>query len=180
MSAVEYRSSLKYRLMIPMFPNDETCSVCRKACLDKYGEHALHCRELPGFKYRHDFVRDTLMDILRRAGISAKKEAPVNFLTDPSEGRSIPLAGFRENGFVAGQAVLKTESKKVEKHAKACEDNQHAFVPLAFDTFGSLAPEAVRFLARVQRVVHSNFSTPQGRGFVFSRLGFSIQKGMAA
>ncbi|KAJ0599143.1 putative reverse transcriptase domain, exostosin [Helianthus annuus] len=88
MLAVEYWSILKYRLMIPMFPNDETCPVCRKACLDKYGEHALHCRELPGFKYRHDFVRDTLMDILRRAGISAKKEAPVNFLTDPSEGRS--------------------------------------------------------------------------------------------
>ncbi|MFS8014400.1 hypothetical protein Hanom_Chr15g01344061 [Helianthus anomalus] len=80
----------------------------------------------------------------RRAGISAKKEAPVNFITDPSEGRSTlrpadvlvfgweggkhacvdltgvsPLAGFRENGFVAGQAVLKAESKKVEKHAKA-------------------------------------------------------------
>ncbi|KAI3713814.1 hypothetical protein L1987_72400 [Smallanthus sonchifolius] len=204
MSAVEYRSILKYRLMIPMFPNDETCPVCRKACLDKYGEHALHCRELSGFKYRHDFVRDALMDILRRAGISAKKEAPVNFLTDPAEGRSTlrpadvlvfgweggkhacvdltgvsPLAGLRENGFVAGQAVMKAESKKVEKHAKACEDNHHAFVPLAFDTFGSLASEAVRFLARVQRVVHSNFTTPQGRGFVFSRLGFSIQKGMA-
>ncbi|MFS7972511.1 putative exostosin [Helianthus anomalus] len=157
----------------------------RKACLDKYGEHALHCRELPGFKYRHDFVRDASMDILRRAGISAKKEAPVNFLTDPSKGRSTlrpadvlvcvsPLAGFRENGFVAGQAVLKAESKKLEKHAKACEANQHAFVPLAFDTFGSLAPEAVKFLSRVQRVVHSNFSTPQGRGFIFSRLGFSI------
>ncbi|KAJ0811601.1 hypothetical protein HanPSC8_Chr17g0752491 [Helianthus annuus] len=91
MSAVEYRSILKYRLMIPMFPNDETCPVCRKACLDKYGKHALHCRELPGFKYRHDFVRDALMDILRRAGISAKKEAPVNFLTGPSEGRSTLL-----------------------------------------------------------------------------------------
>ncbi|MFS7942327.1 hypothetical protein Hanom_Chr06g00487141 [Helianthus anomalus] len=91
-----------------------------------------------------------------------------------------PLAGFRENGFVAGQAVLTAESKKVEKHVKACEDNQHAFVPLSFDTFGSLAPEAVRFLSKVQRVVHNNFSTPQGRDFVFSRLGFSIQKVMAA
>ncbi|MFS7895353.1 putative exostosin [Helianthus anomalus] len=87
-SAVEYRLILKYRLMIPMFPNDETCPVCRKACLAKYGEHAIHCRELLGFKYRHDFVRDALMDILRRAGILAKKEAPVNFLTDPLEGRS--------------------------------------------------------------------------------------------
>ncbi|KAJ0492588.1 putative exostosin [Helianthus annuus] len=66
MSAVEYRSILKYRLMIPMLPNDETCPVCRKACLDKYEEHVLHCRELS----------------------SLKKEAPVNFLTDPAEGRS--------------------------------------------------------------------------------------------
>ncbi|KAJ0457724.1 hypothetical protein HanIR_Chr15g0776981 [Helianthus annuus] len=65
MLVVEYLPILKYHLMILMFPNDETCPVCRKACLDKYGEHALHCREFPGFKYRHDFVRDALMDILR-------------------------------------------------------------------------------------------------------------------
>ncbi|MFS7911951.1 hypothetical protein Hanom_Chr02g00124051 [Helianthus anomalus] len=153
MSAVEYRSILKYRLMIPMFPNDETCPVCRKACLDKYGEHVLHW-------------------------ISAKKEAPVNFLTDLSEGRStLRPADVLVFGWASGKhaCVDLTESKKVEKHAKACEDNQHVFV----DMFGSLAPEAVRFLSRVQRVVHSNFSTPQGRDFVFSRLEFSIQKVMA-
>ncbi|KAL8245689.1 hypothetical protein R6Q59_006905 [Mikania micrantha] len=84
----EYRSILKYRLMIPMYPEDETCPICRKACMDKYGEHAVHCKELPGFKYRHDWKRDVLWDILRRAGIFAKKEALVNFLTDPMEGRS--------------------------------------------------------------------------------------------
>lgn len=88
MSPVEYRSILKYRLMIPLFPVDEICPVCRKTCLDSFGEHAVHCRDLPGFKYRHDLVRDVLYDIFRRAGISAKKEAPVNFLTDPLEGRS--------------------------------------------------------------------------------------------
>ncbi|KAJ0843465.1 putative reverse transcriptase domain, exostosin [Helianthus annuus] len=88
MSAVEYRAILRYRLMIPLFPVDEPCSVCRKACLDSFGEHAIHCKELPGFKYRHDWVRDVLCDVLKRAEISAKKEAPVNFLTDPLEGRS--------------------------------------------------------------------------------------------
>ena len=87
MSAVEYRTILKYRLMIPLFPVDEPCPICRKVCLDNFGEHAVHCKELPGFKYRHDLVRDVLCDVLRRAGISAKKEAPVNFLTDPLEGR---------------------------------------------------------------------------------------------
>ncbi|KAJ0885045.1 hypothetical protein HanPSC8_Chr10g0440881 [Helianthus annuus] len=205
MSAVEYRTILKYRLMIPMYPEDETCPICRKACMDKYGEHAVHCKELPGFKYRHDWVRDVLGEILRRAGISAKKEAPVNFLTDPMEGRSTlrpadllvfgwaggkhacvdltgvsPLVGLRENGFVAGLAARKAESKKVDKHAKACAENQHVFIPFAFDTFGSLAPEAINFLTRVQRVIHSNCSTPRGQGFVFGRLGFAIQKGLAA
>jgi hypothetical protein len=52
-----------------------------------FGEHAVHCRELPDFKYRHDLVRDVLFDIFRCAEISVKKEAPVNFLTYPQEGR---------------------------------------------------------------------------------------------
>jgi len=74
--------------MIPLFPIDEVCLVCRKACLDTFGEHAVYCKELPGFKYRHDFVRDVLFDIFRRMGVSVKKEAPVNFSTDPLDKRS--------------------------------------------------------------------------------------------
>ena len=205
MSAVEYRAILKYRLMIPLFPPDDSCPICKKACLDRFGEHALHCKELPGFKYRHDWVRDVLWDVLRRAGISAKKEAPVNFLTDPREGRSSlrpadvlvfgwaggkhacvdltgvsPLVGLRDRGFVPGQAVLKAEARKVAKHEAACLENQHVFIPFAFDTFGSLAPEAVRFLERVQKVVHSDSQSPRNQGYVFSRIGFAIQKGIAA
>ncbi|KAK2380389.1 hypothetical protein QL285_068089 [Trifolium repens] len=72
--------------MIPLFLMDEVCPVYRKACLDNFGEHIVHCRELSDFKYSHDFVRDVLFDVFKRAGISAKKEASVNFLTDPQEG----------------------------------------------------------------------------------------------
>nr|GEZ86181.1 RNA-directed DNA polymerase, eukaryota [Tanacetum cinerariifolium] len=57
------------------------------AWLDFFGEHAVHCKELSGFKYRHDMVRGVLFDVCRRAGISAKKEAHVNFLNDPLDGR---------------------------------------------------------------------------------------------
>nr|GEY47326.1 putative exostosin-like protein [Tanacetum cinerariifolium] len=91
-----------------------------------------------------------------------------------------PLVGFRENGFVAGQAALKAESSKVAKHEKACLENQHVFIPFAFDTFGFLAPETEKFLNRVQRVVQSNCSTPKTQNFIFSRIGFAIQKGVAA
>lgn len=205
MSAIEYRAVLKYRLMIPMFPVDEPCPICKKACLDKFGEHALHCKELPGFKYRHDLVRDVLWDVLRRAGISAKKEAPVNFLTDPLDGRSTlrpadillfgwaqgkhacidltgvsPLVGLRNSVFVAGQALLKAESKKVDKHEAACLENQHVFVPFAFDTFGAIAPQAIKLLDRVKKVVQSNSPAAKGQCFIFNRVGFAIQKGVAA
>ena len=129
----------------------------------------------------------------------------MNFLTDPREGRYTlrpadilvfgwaggkhacvdltgvsPLVGLRDTGFVARQAVLKAEAKKIDKHEKACVENQHAFIPFAFDTFGSLAPNAITFLKRVQRVVHSNSTTPKNDNFIFSRIGFSIQKGVAA
>ncbi|GKB58605.1 hypothetical protein Tco_0914791 [Tanacetum coccineum] len=148
MSSVEYRTILKYRLMIPLFPVDAICPVCRKACLDSFGEHAIHCKELPRFKYRHDMVRFVLFDICRRVGISTKKEAPVNFLTDPSDGRSTlrpadvlvfgwvrgkhacvdltrvsPLVGLSSRGFTAGQAALKAASGKATKHEKACIEN---------------------------------------------------------
>ncbi|KAJ0900450.1 putative RNA-directed DNA polymerase [Helianthus annuus] len=205
MSAVEYRSVLKYRLMIPLYPEDEPCPVCRKVCLDSFGEHALHCKELHGFKYRHDLVRDVLFDVLKRAGIAAKKEAPVNFLTDPKEGRSSlrpadvlvfgwsggkhacidltgvsPLASFRGSGFVSGQATRKAEAGKISKHEQACIDNQHAFLPFAFDTFGCLAPVASGFLKRVQKAALAHATVFVGHSYVFSRVGFAIQKGVAA
>jgi uncharacterized circularly permuted ATP-grasp superfamily protein len=57
---------------------------------------------------------------------------------------------------------------------------QHAFIPLVFDIFGFLASEAVELLKRVQRVMHSNVMTPRSMDVVFRRLGFAIQKGLAA
>nr|GEU29144.1 putative exostosin-like protein [Tanacetum cinerariifolium] len=125
-------------------------------------------------------IEDVLNNVLKQAGISFKKEASVNFLTDPLERRSTlrpadilvfgwaggkhacvdltgvsPLVGLRDNGFVAGQAALKAESSKVAKHEKACLENQHVFIPFAFDTFCFLASEAEKFLTRVKRVVQT-------------------------
>jgi hypothetical protein len=57
-------------------PIDEVCHFPIR-----HVEHAIHCKELPNFKYRQDFVRDVLFDIIRQAGIFLK--ALVNFLSDP-------------------------------------------------------------------------------------------------
>nr|GEU63514.1 hypothetical protein [Tanacetum cinerariifolium] len=133
MSPVEYRTILKYRLMIPLFPVDAICPVW------------------------------TSFDICRHAGISAKKEAHVNFLTDPSDGRSTLrpadvlvfgwvggkhacadltvvslFVGLSSRGFTVGQAALNIALGKVAKHEKAYIENQHVFILFAFDTFANL------------------------------------------
>lgn len=83
MSPVEYRIILRYHLITPPFLIDEVCTIWCKACLYTFGGHAIQCKELPVFKYKHDFVSDVLFDIFKRSGVSVKKEVTVNFLTEP-------------------------------------------------------------------------------------------------
>ena len=69
----------------------------------------------------------------------------------------------------------------VVKHEKAGSDNQHAFIPFAFDTFGFLAPDVVDLLHRVQKVMHNNVMSPRSMNVVFTtRIDFAIQKSLAA
>ena len=50
MSPVESRAILRYRLMIPLFPIDGVCAVCRKRAWILLGSmHVVHCKELLGF-----------------------------------------------------------------------------------------------------------------------------------
>ena len=76
--------------------------------------------------------------------------------------------------------VGKAASAKVVKHERACIENQHAFLPFTFDTFGFLSPDAIEILKRVQRVLHGNVVSPRSSYVVFRRIGFVIQKRLAA
>ncbi|GKB51930.1 hypothetical protein Tco_0902683 [Tanacetum coccineum] len=158
-SPVEYRTILKYRLMILLFLVDAICPLCRKACLPSFREHAINCKELPGFKYRHNMV--------------GGKHACVD-LTEVS-----PLIGLSSQGFTTSQTALKAASCEVTKHEKTCIENQHVFIPFAFDTFGFLAPEAVELLSRVQLVMQNNVMTPRSTNVVFKRIDYAIQKKQA-
>nr|GEZ03947.1 putative reverse transcriptase domain-containing protein [Tanacetum cinerariifolium] len=90
-----------------------------------------------------------------------------------------PLVGLSSHDFTMGQAALKVASCKVTEHNKACIENQHVFIPFAFDTFGFLAPEGVELLNRVLRVLNRNVMTPRSTNVFFHRIRFTIQKGLA-
>ncbi|KAK2449843.1 hypothetical protein QL285_008998 [Trifolium repens] len=57
-------------------------------------------------------------------------------------------------------------------------DRQHAFIPFAFITFGFLASKDVGLLQRIQKVM--NINVVSAMNVVFKRIGFAIQKGVAA
>ncbi|GKC64859.1 hypothetical protein Tco_1097457 [Tanacetum coccineum] len=44
---------------------------------DIYGDHAVSCAGIVGIKHRHNVVRDTLVDICYRSGISSGKEVNI-------------------------------------------------------------------------------------------------------
>jgi hypothetical protein len=48
------------------------------------------------------------------------------------------LVGLRVGDFIVGRTAIKAASSKMTKHEKTCFDNQHIFIPFAFDTFGFL------------------------------------------
>jgi hypothetical protein len=69
---------------------------------------------------------------------------------------SFPSCETGVGDFTVRRAVLKAASSKMTKHEKTCSDNQHIFIPFAFDTFDFLAPEAVNLLKIIQKVMHCN------------------------
>jgi hypothetical protein len=85
--------------------------------------------------------------------------------------------GLTTEDFTVGHTVLKAASSKVVKHERACSENQHVFIPFAFETCGFLAPEVVDVLNRVQRVMHTNVVSPRSQYVVFKMITFAIQKG---
>nr|GEV71181.1 putative exostosin-like protein [Tanacetum cinerariifolium] len=67
-----------YRLGVPLFTASNPCSACSRVFAgDIYGDHAVSCAGIIGIKHRHNVVRDTLVDICFRAGISAGKEVDI-------------------------------------------------------------------------------------------------------
>nr|GEU60852.1 putative reverse transcriptase domain-containing protein [Tanacetum cinerariifolium] len=135
MSALEYRTILKYWLMIPLFLVDEPCPVFRKVCLDSFGEHAVHCKELPGFKYRHDLVRENGF-VAGQAALKAESSKVAKHEKTCFENQHVfILFAFDTFSFLAPEAeefstriqrvVQNDKNGKGERKFFKCEDPNH-------------------------------------------------------
>ncbi|GJY71196.1 putative reverse transcriptase domain-containing protein [Tanacetum coccineum] len=132
---------------------------------DVYGDHAVSCAGVIGIKHRHNAVRDTLVDICFRSGISAGKKVdiglgggcdkalrPADMLLYSWEGGldvcvdltgSSPLTQTGMADFVPGRAMIDAAQRKRGKYMAKCPDIGYGFLPFSFSSFGELEKDAL-------------------------------------
>nr|GEZ94088.1 hypothetical protein [Tanacetum cinerariifolium] len=74
------------KLAVPMFSEGSLSPSCNVHRMDQCGDHVVHCSGEVGVKFRHNLVRDILVDICSKVGTMVRKEAPMGFLSDDGEG----------------------------------------------------------------------------------------------
>ncbi|GKD29468.1 putative reverse transcriptase domain-containing protein [Tanacetum coccineum] len=159
---------------VPLFSVSKSCSTCSKVFTgDVYGDHVVSCAGVIGIKHRHNAVRDTLVDICFRLGISAGKEVdiglgggrdkalrPADMLLYSWEGGldvcvdltgSSPLTQTGMADFVPGRAVIDAAQRKRVKYMTKCADIGYGFLPFSFSSFGELEKDAVTLLLSLPR-----------------------------
>ncbi|GJY97152.1 putative reverse transcriptase domain-containing protein [Tanacetum coccineum] len=174
MNSRTYRCVLCYRLGVPLFSVTKPCSACSKVFVgDIYGDHAVSCAGIVGIKHRHNVVRDTLVDICYRSGISSGKEVDIGLgggsdkslrpadvlLYSWDVGRDVcvdltgssPLTQTGMADFVSGRAVNEAAQRKRVKYEAKCADIGYSFLPFSFSSFGELEKDAVTLLKRIRK-----------------------------
>ncbi|GKE91616.1 hypothetical protein Tco_1572711 [Tanacetum coccineum] len=115
-------------------------------------------------------VRDTLIDICFRSGISAGLDVYVD-LTGSS-----PLTQTWMTDFAPGRVVTDAAHRKRGKYMAKCAAIGYEFLPFSFSSLGELETDAVTLLRRIRK-----FSMAQDIGahaviHIFNRISFAIAK----
>ncbi|GJZ72755.1 hypothetical protein Tco_0636901 [Tanacetum coccineum] len=135
------------------------------------GTMLYHAFGIIGIKHRHNAVRDTLVDICFRSGISAGKEVdiglgggcdkalrPADMLLYSWDGwldvcvdlsGSSPLTQTGMADFVPGRVVIDAAQRKRGKYMAKCAAIGYGFLPFSFFSLEELEADAVTLLKRI-------------------------------
>lgn len=154
----QFRSILQYKLGVPLFGEDSTCPCCNHA-MDIFGDHVIHLANEVGGKFRHDLVRDVVVDICYRDGVAAGKEVSLSFLAGGTTSKPTyimvynwendqdtcldvtgisPLSGGGLLSFTPRRAISTSISRKRAKYLDKCMTHGLGFGVLAFTTLGDI------------------------------------------
>ncbi|GJR24061.1 putative reverse transcriptase domain-containing protein [Tanacetum coccineum] len=183
MNGKTYRCVLCYRLGVPLFSVSKSCSACSKVFIgDVYGDHAVSCAGVIGIKHRHNAVRDTLVDICFRSGISAGKEVDIGLSGDGDKAlRHADILIYSWDGGLDVCVDLTGSSPLTQTGmTDFAPAIGYGFLPFSFSSLGELEANAVTLLKRIRK-----FSMVQDIGaraaiHIFNRISFAIAKGVGA
>ncbi|GKB86411.1 RNA-directed DNA polymerase, eukaryota, reverse transcriptase zinc-binding domain protein [Tanacetum coccineum] len=120
-----------------------------------YGDHDVSCAGIIGIKHRHNVVRDTLVDICYRSGISAGKEVDIG------------LDGGRDKPLRPADMLLYSWDGGLD----------YFFLPFSFSSFGELEADAVTLLKRIRKFSMAQDIGARAAIHIFNRISFAIAKG---
>ncbi|GKA95569.1 hypothetical protein Tco_0817607, partial [Tanacetum coccineum] len=131
------------------------------------------CAGIVGIKHRYNLVRDTLIDIYFRSGISAGKEVDIGLggRRDKPLCPADMLLYWWDRGldvcvdltcsspfmqtvmvdFMPGHAVIKAAQRKRVKYEAKCTDIGYSFLSFSFSSLGELEKDAVTLLKQIRK-----------------------------
>nr|GEV23621.1 hypothetical protein [Tanacetum cinerariifolium] len=159
--------------VVPISGLGQTMNACSRVFVGGINEdHDVSCVGVVGIKHRHNIVRDTLVDICFRSGISFGKEVdiglgggwdkplhPANMLLYSWDGGldvcvdltgSSPLTQMGMVDFVSGHAMIDAAQRKRVKYETKCMDIGYG-LPFSFSSFCKLVKDAVTLLKQMQK-----------------------------
>jgi hypothetical protein len=157
MNARTYRCVLCYRLGVPLFYVQMSCSACSRVFTgDIYGDHAVSCAGIIGIKHRLTWYVMLLSTYVLGQGFrldiglfgeSDKPLCPADMLLYSWDGgldvcvdltRSSPLTQTGMVDFVSGRAVIEAAQRKRVKYEAKCANIGYGFSPSLSLILGNL------------------------------------------
>ena len=149
---------------------DAPCALCPEKSLDPLGHHATTCKRGGDVVYRHNRLRDIVVESCRRAHLSVHLEVGHNLTPDHSNTRPAdiliphwcmgkPVAldlsvtsplnplTLLEAGVTAGAAAKATEERKLKANTGKCAVLGWVCVPVVAESYGAWGLMAMDFFS---------------------------------
>jgi hypothetical protein len=168
------------RLHLPIgdqIPSKVYCTCKGSPRLDSYGDHLIRCNK-NNFTNRHEKIIQVLLTIARQSGIPSQKEprgtiskdskrlrpdfiVPATIFTDQPTAFDVSIAHtFSVDSPTPFAATRTRENLKNNKYVEACNDAEHTFKPLVFETCGVWSEEVESYICKCSQKAAERLNIP--------------------
>ena len=199
MPGPEFRTSIRYRLGVPVYQEDGKCPAC-DANSDSFGDHAIACGYQGERNSRHNILRDEIFNTAKAACLRPTKEELGIIDEDASRPADVKIPMWIRGKDVAFDVTVSSPlsasyvertsrdaaytlnasfEAKHKKHGEHCRSKNVIFYPLPVQTLGSWHPESAAELKRIGDAIakRSPIDNKTAVRHFFQRLAVLLQRG---